>query len=207
MDTEALLSGFEQALERDGFAGLTQEAIAEEAGVNRVTLYRRGVTREGLLAEATKALADGFRAASLEPLTASGNARLRLERLMAVLFTAIDAHGALLATLYDGPALLFHFRADPGAATRLTRFEYTQPFARLLRDGAADGSLASEDPEADAELLFNAASWTYLHLRRSHGWSARRARTAVERQALAFVLPAERSQVVGEGKRRKRVAP
>ena len=189
MASDRLLEGFERALSEEGFARLTQSSIAAAAGLNRVTLYRQGVTREALLTQATAALAAGFRDASVAALTEPGSARSRLSSLLSVLFSLIDEHAALLAELYDGPTLLFHFRDAPESAERLTRFEYSGPFERLLRDGESDGSLTSRAPKTDAELLFNTASWTYLHLRRSHGWSRNRARREVLRVALAFVLP------------------
>jgi AcrR family transcriptional regulator len=66
----------------------------------------------------------------------------------------------------------------------LTRHAFTEPIRRLLQDGAADGSLADEDPEETATLLLNLVSWTYRHLRRGHGWAAERARDGVLRIAL-----------------------
>jgi AcrR family transcriptional regulator len=58
-----LLDAARGALERFGYAGATLERIAAEAGVSRVTLHRRGVTKDGLLAELV-ARADG----SLRPV-------------------------------------------------------------------------------------------------------------------------------------------
>ena len=70
----------------------------------------------------------------------------------------------------------------------LTRFEYTDPFERLLTDGNIDGTLASGDPRVDAELIFNTAGWTYVHLRRSHEWDPGTARPAVTRITLGSFL-------------------
>ena len=56
----------------------------------------------------------------------------------------------------------------------------TEPVERLLRDGAADGSLqAVDDPAETATVLFNLVGWTYRHLRRGHGWEPERARRGV----------------------------
>src|SRR5919198_65713 len=46
---EGLLEGAHRAIERYGWQQATLERIAAEAGVSRMTLHRRGVTREGLL--------------------------------------------------------------------------------------------------------------------------------------------------------------
>ena len=184
-----LLAAVEQTMDERGFAGATAEAIAEAAGVSRVTLYRRGITKESLIKMAATRAASEFREASLAPLTHAGSGRERLDLLIGALFDLADRHLALLAALYDGPTALFHLGGEKADASALTRLEYTEPFARVLRDGIVDGSLASSDPDEDAELIFNTAGWTYVHFRRSHGWAARRSRTAVARIATAFVVP------------------
>jgi AcrR family transcriptional regulator len=75
--------------------------------------------------------------------------------------------------------------ANPRKTPRgLTRQAFTEPIRRVLQDGAADGSLASADPEETATLLLNLVSWTYRHLRRGHGWEPARARDGVLRIAL-----------------------
>lgn len=163
-----------------GLDGVTLEQIAAEAGMNRVTLYRRGHTRESLLTSAALAAADEFRAAALPALTATIPARDRLALLAGALFDLADRHLALLAGLFDGPTAVFHLATDDYDA--LTRLEYTAPFERILTDGQADGTLASDNPGEDAEVLFNLLGWTYVHMRRSHGWPPAQARPAVLRQ-------------------------
>ncbi len=191
MIDDKLLIAVEQAMEERGFAGATAEAIAEFAGISRVTLYRRGITRESLLRMAASRAGAEFREASLSPLTHAGTARERLDLLLTALYKMADQHLALLAGMYDGPTALFHMLGKEDDGASITRFEYAEPFARLLRDGMADGSLHSTNPDEDAELIFNTAGWTYVHLRRSHGWSTQRARKAVTRIATAFVQPVD----------------
>ena len=58
---------------------------------------------------------------------------------------------------------------------------------RLLADGVAEGSLAVEDPEETATVLFNLVGHTYRHLRAEHGWSAKRTCRAVIDMALQGV--------------------
>jgi AcrR family transcriptional regulator len=189
-----LIAATVAVVEAHGLGGTTGELIAEAAGVNRVTLYRRGHTPQALLIAAAEAAAARFREASLGPLTHPGSAAQRLDLLLDVLFDFADQHLALLAGLYDGPTAAFHLAGDePGRAMEVvSRLEYTEPFDRLLRDGKRDGTLASADPRGDAELIFNAAGWTYVHLRRSHQWKPKRARVAVGRivEGLVFLSPA-----------------
>lgn len=186
--TPDLLDAVEQVVEKHGWAGTTAELIAEAAGINRTTLYRRGLTKEQLLAEAATAAAAEFRAAALAPLTNPGTARERLDQLLDALFDLADRHLGLLAGLYDGPTAMFHLNIGSSDPTALTRLEYTEPFARILYDGQADGTLTSTDPSEDGELIFNTAGWTYIHFRRSHGWTPARARAAVSRITSATFL-------------------
>lgn len=175
-----LITAVEAAVSQHGLDAVTLEQIAAQAGLNRVTLYRRGHTRESLLTSAALAAAEEFRAAALPALTATVPARDRLALLTDALFDLADQHLALLAGLFDGPTAVFHLATDDHDA--LTRLEYTAPFARILADGQVDGTLVSEDPDEDAEVLFNLLGWTYVHLRRSHGWEPEQARPAVLRQ-------------------------
>jgi AcrR family transcriptional regulator len=114
-------------------------------------------------------------------LTAAGSGRERLEQALAGYCEAVEANLELLAALAEADHnTIFHEEGPRG----LTRQAFTEPIRRLLQDGAADGSLASEDPEETATLLLNLVSWTYRHLRRGHGWEPERARDGVLRIAL-----------------------
>jgi len=187
--TDRLLQAVDSVVEKNGWAGTTAELVARAAGVNRTTLYRNGFTRERLLAEAAAASSAEFAAASLAPLTASGTALDRMHLLLDTLYDIADEHLGLLAGLYDGPSAIFHLGLDTDDPTALTRFEYTDPFQRLLTDGNLDGTLLSSDPPGDAELIFNVAGWTYIHFRRSHGWTPAKTRPAVTRITLGAFLP------------------
>jgi AcrR family transcriptional regulator len=187
--SDELIAATAAVVDAHGVGGVTGELIAEAAGLNRVTLYRRGHTPQALLLASAHAAAGRFREAALGPLTHSGTAAERLDLLLEVLFDFADGHLALLAGLYDGPSAVFHLGGDEpdDALEAVSRLEYTEPFERLLRDGDADGTLACVDPNGDAELIFNAAGWTYIHLRRSHHWTPERARTAVRRIVAGLV--------------------
>lgn len=179
-----LIASVEAAVTAHGLDAVTLEHIASAAGVNRVTLYRRGHTRESLLAQAAASATAEFRDASLAPLTHNGTAPERLDLLAEALFDLADRHLVLLAGLFDGPAAMFHLAL--GDHQVLTRQEYTDPFARVLSDGLTEGTLATADPDEDAEVLFNLLGWTYIHLRRSHDWDPTRARVALKRQLRAW---------------------
>lgn len=69
---------------------------------------------------------------------------------------------------------MFH---GPGEES-LTRTIFTEPLEKLLREGAADGTLRVQNPVELAAVLLNMVGWTYIHLRTGHGWKPDRARRA-----------------------------
>lgn len=172
-----ILAAARKAIERHGWRDTTLERIADEAGLSRMTLHRRGVTREAVLDSLAQAFEAEYRGAMWPALTAPGSARERLEQALAALCDMCDANLGLLAALGESARSgIFH---EEGEAVR-TRSVFTEPVERLLRDGAADGSLrAVEDPVETATVLYNLVSHTYRHLRRGHGWPPERARQGV----------------------------
>src|ERR687887_1902070 len=178
---ENVLEGAHRAIERWGWQQATLERIAAEAGVSRMTLPRRGITREGLLAALAERLETAYRSAMWPALTARGSGRERLEAALAGYCQAVEANLEVLAALAEADHnAIFH----EGGPRGLSRPGFTEPIRRLLEDGVADGSLVADDPEESATLLLNLVGWTYRHLRRGHGWSAKRARAGVLRIAL-----------------------
>ena len=178
---DALLTGAHRAIERWGWRQATLERIAAEAGVSRMTLHRRGITRDGLLAGLAERLETAYRSAMWPALTARGTGRERLESALAGYCGAVEANLEVLSALAEADHnAIFHDEDARG----LSRPAFTEPIRRLLQDGAADGSLVADDPDETATLLLNLVGWTYRHLRRGHGWSAERARDGVLRIAL-----------------------
>jgi AcrR family transcriptional regulator len=178
---ESLLEGAHRAIERYGWQQATLERIATEAGVSRMTLHRRGVTREVLLAALSERLETAYRGAMWPALTARGSGRERLEQALAGYTEAVEANLEVLAALAEADHnAIFH----EGGPRGLTKPAFSEPIRRLLDDGTADGSLVASDPDETATLLLNIVSWTYRHLRRGHGWEAERARDGVLRIAL-----------------------
>lgn len=178
-----ILPGARRAIELHGWNGATLERIAAEAGTSRMTLHRRGVTRDGILTALAQSLEAQYRDALWPALTAPGTARDRLEQALVALCVVADENLALMAALGDTPRdAIFH--EDPEAGG-LTRRSFTEPVERILRDGTADGSLRTvEDPSETATVLFNLIGWTYRHLRTGHGWSPERATRGVVSIAL-----------------------
>jgi AcrR family transcriptional regulator len=180
-----LLEGARRTIERHGWRGATLQRLAEESGVSRMTLHRRGVSREQLLAALGEQLEREYREALWPALTAHGSALERLELALASLCKVVDGNLALLDAFGHAERdVVFHEARKPA----LTKEVFTEPVRRLLEDGVADGSLAVEDPEETATVLFNLVGHTYRHLRSGHGWSAKRAREAVLGLALHGVV-------------------
>jgi AcrR family transcriptional regulator len=211
-DDPRILAAARQAIERHGWRDATLERIAGEAGLSRMTLHRRGVTRDAVLAGLAQALEADYRGAMWPALTAPGTARERLEQALEALCDVCDANLGLLAALGDSTReQIFHeaaefaganspassakpvrgagaggpnSRREAGRTGVLTRSVFTEPVERLLRDGIADGSLKLTDPVESATVLFNLVSWTYRHLRSGHGWPPERARRGLLSVAL-----------------------
>lgn len=173
---EAVLDGARRAFERHGWEAATMDRIAAEAGVSRMTLHRRGITRAGLLQALAERLEREHREAMYEGLSAPGNARERLELALEGECVVAESNLALMQALSAGArAAVFHEEGDEV----LTRDAFTAPLQRLLTDGAADGSLRAVDAAETATVLINLVGYTYRHLRSGHGWPPERARRAV----------------------------
>jgi AcrR family transcriptional regulator len=68
---EPLLDAGLRALRRHGWRGLTADRIAAEAGISRVTLHRRGVRKQDILAALTERATEAYRAALWPALTST----------------------------------------------------------------------------------------------------------------------------------------
>jgi AcrR family transcriptional regulator len=144
--------------------------------VSRVTLHRRGVTKDGLLAELVARATEDYRRLMWPALTGEGTGAERLAQALDALCEVAEEHMSLLAALRAQSDGVFH-RQDQEEA--LTRSVFTEPIERLLRDGIADGSLREVDPLETATVLFNLVGWTYVHMRTGHGWPPERSRAGV----------------------------
>ena len=170
-----LLSAASRAFAEHGYAGATLERIAAEAGLSRVTLHRRGVTKDGLLAELVALATEDYRRVMWPALTGEGTGAERLAEALRALCRSAEDHMALLLALRAQSDRIFHRDEDEA----LTRTVFTESLEKVLRDGVADGSLRPVDPLETATVLFNLVGWTYIHMRTGHGWPPERACTAV----------------------------
>lgn len=171
-----VLDGARRALERYGWPDTTLERIAEETGISRMTLHRRGISRAGVLSALALQFEREHRDALWPALAAQGSGRDRLAMALAAVCAVAERNLELLAALGDrAHDVVFH---EDGADV-LTRDVFTAPLRRLLADGAADGSLGPNDGAETATVLFNLVGFTYRHLRQGHRWPPERARRAV----------------------------
>jgi AcrR family transcriptional regulator len=174
-------------LAQDGLAAATLERISAAAGTSRMTLHRRGVTKESILRALADQLQLAYRDAFWPALVSKGTGRERLRLALELQCEVTERNLATLEALSEHARdQIYH---DPGPG-RLTRREFVEPLERLLIDGAADGTLGAVDPEETATVLFNAVGHTYRHLRSGHGWSPERARTGVIQLVIDGLGPA-----------------
>jgi AcrR family transcriptional regulator len=192
-------------LEEHGLAGLTLGRLAERLGGSRMTLHRRGITRDAVVARLAALAAQEYGTAVSPALTSSDLAAARLERALGATCEVADAYSQLLVGLFADDGGIFHDvdKAEPAARAGAvaTREVFIEPLVRLLQDGERDGSLWCQDPETTATVLFNQVGWTFLALRHGQRWDADVARAAVVASAMASVSMSLSRVPAGRGER------
>jgi AcrR family transcriptional regulator len=179
-----LLEGARRAVELHGWEAATLQRVADAAGLSRMTLHRRGITKDLLLGWLSESLEADYREAMWPALTAPGQARDRLAAALVAQCEVAENNLELIEALGTrAHAAVYHDDERP----TLTRDVFVEPLRRLLIDGAADGSLRKTDPTETATVLLNLVGFTYRHLRTGHGWEPDRAREAVLEIALEGV--------------------
>jgi AcrR family transcriptional regulator len=183
-----LIAAARKAVENHGYSGLTLERIAGEADVSRVTLHRRGHSKDEIFNALIVQVREEHRDALWPALTASGDGAGRLRLAVAKVCDMCERDLLVMLALRAHLDAVAHGAVGPDLQTN---WIVAEPFQVLARDGIADGSLRDGDPEVLGALLVNWAGWTYVHLRTAFGWKPRRARTAVVDQlGLAFAAKA-----------------
>jgi AcrR family transcriptional regulator len=182
IDSEQILDGARRALSIHGPHRMTLEDIANEAGISRVTLYRRGTTRETIISELVSRAGEEYRRAVWPALTARGPAAEQLELALRALCEVTESNLALLEVIDQG--LVVNAAPSDDGAEVPTRQTFIEPLERLISDGIADGSLREADARQLAETIFNIVGVSYQHLRSVHHWAPERARDQVVGVAL-----------------------
>ncbi|MGD0372680.1 MAG: TetR/AcrR family transcriptional regulator [Candidatus Dormibacteria bacterium] len=164
-----LVDAATEVLAQGGWEGLTLQAVAERAGVSRVTVWRQAGSRELLVAEMVRRLAVDYRETLWPILTGPGSGAERLGAALAAVCDVADRH---LPLLLASDSAFHQTHAEVMHAVR-----FTEPIVRLICDGVADGTIARPaDPNALGDVVFNATYWPYIHLRGRHWWNAADAR-------------------------------
>lgn len=178
-DVDGLLDAAGAVIAEHGLGGLTLARLADVAGVSRMTLHRRNITIVRVVTALSVRAADELRDAIFPALVGTGPAHHRLRLALEAMCGVADRHLPLLAGLFAGDDSVFHAEPDETGALP-TDAIFVAPFAKLLADGAADGSLVGVgDPTEVATVLFNVAGWGYVQLRHAQRWPAERARNGV----------------------------
>lgn len=181
-----VVEGARRAIAAGGWQAATLTRIAEEAGLSRMTLHRRGLGRDEIFALLARDYEDAFREALWPAVMARGSGAERLEATLVAVCEVTEDHLAFLAALdEESDGRLFH---EAGDEVR-SRGAYVNPIERILDDGIADGSIRPVRVEETATVLVNAVDRTYRHLRRSHGWSPVRSREVLIELLLRGLRP------------------
>jgi AcrR family transcriptional regulator len=184
---ERVIDGARRAIASGGWQAATLTRIAEEAGVSRMTLHRRGLGRDEIFALLARDYEEAFRAALWPSVTSRGSGAERLEAMLVAVCEVTEDHLAFLAALDEEADRRFFHETDPEVHSREG---YITPIERILADGIADGSIRAVEIEQTATVLVNATDRTYRHLRRAHDWGPERARAALIDLMLRGLLPA-----------------
>jgi AcrR family transcriptional regulator len=195
-----LLTASIAVVQEHGLAGLTTARLAEALGGSRMTLHRRGITREAVIRRLAQLAVEEYQRSVWPALTGPGSAAQRLVQALEATCAVADQYAKLLVGLYADDGGIFHVTTSPSddldadQSALPTRDVFVDPLARLLRDGALDGTLTCDDPDETATVLFNQVGWTYLALRQGQGWSSVRAREAVVALATRAVQTSSRPE-------------
>lgn len=184
---QRVVDGARRAIAAGGWQAATLTRIADEAGVSRMTLHRRGLGRDEIFALLARDYEEAFRAALWPAVTNRGTGAVRLEAMLVAVCEVTEDHLSFLAALDEEADRRFFHESDDEVRSREG---YINPIERILADGIADGSIRAVDVEETATVLVNAVDRTYRHLRRAHGWDPARSREVLIELLLRGLLPA-----------------
>ena len=148
-----LLAAARKAVEKHGYAGLTLERIAAEADISRVTLHRRGHSKDEIFNALITQMFEEHRDALWPALVAGGNGA---ERLGLAVAKDCDLCERDLPLMLAARAQLDEaVHGEDGPIDQQPAWLVAEPFQVLARDGIADGSLRDGDPEVFGALMAN----------------------------------------------------
>ena len=183
---QRVAEGARRAIAAGGWQAATLTRIADEAGVSRMTLHRRGLGREEIFALLARDYEAAFRAALWPAVTGRGTGVERLEAMLVAVCEVTEDHLSFLAALDEESDKRFFHESDDVVRSREG---YISPIERLLADGIADGSVRPVEVEETATVIVNAVDRTYRHLRRAHDWDPVRSRRILIDLVLRGLLP------------------
>ena len=183
---QRVVEGARRAIEAGGWQAATLTRIADEAGVSRMTLHRRGLGREEIFALLARDYEEAFRVALWPAVTGRGTGVERLEAMLVAVCEVTEDHLAFLTALDEESDKRFFHESDVEVRSR---DGYIDPIERLLADGIADGSIRPVEVEETATVIVNAVDRTYRHLRRAHDWDPLRSRRVLIDLVLRGLLP------------------
>lgn len=152
---------------------VTTEELAAAAGLSRMTLHRRGIAKDVVLAQLGTLLEDEYREALFPALASGAPPRERLRAALVAVCEVNERYLGVLDALGGASGFVFH---EEGEGPVLSRASFTDGLRRILEDGVAAGELRCEDPTETATLLANATARTYRHMRTGHRWAPARVR-------------------------------
>ena len=183
---QRVIEGARRAIAAGGWQSATLTRIAQEAGLSRMTLHRRGLGRDEIFALLARDYEEAFRAALWPSVTGRGTGSERLEAMLVAVCEVTEDHLSFLAALDEEADRRFFHESDDEVHSREG---YINPIERLLADGIADGSIRPVGIEVTATVLVNVVDRTYRHLRRAHDWDPVRSREALIDLALRGLQP------------------
>ena len=143
-----MIDGARRAIATGGWQSATLTRIAEEAGVSRMTLHRRGLGRDEIFALLARDYEEAFRAALWPTVTGKGTGAERLEAMLVAVCEVTEDHLDFLAALDEEADRRFFHESDDEVHSREG---YINPIERLLADGIADGSLRAGRDRGDRD--------------------------------------------------------
>ncbi len=179
------LESIRDQLGRRPWHELSIEEIAGAAGLSRMTLHRRGIGKEDIGAALTDLLQEEYQLAVLPALSSREPAPARLKQALERVCDVDERYLGLLDSLGQQVGEIFH---EEGEGEVMTKGVFVDAVRRILDDGEKEGTLdPSPGSDETATLLFNAAGWTYRHMRTGHNWTREHARESVVRLLVAGV--------------------